>query len=313
VLTPVYGRVPPPPWPAFFRAKSQLHGIAIYGQDLIGLGQAVNLVLGLRHGRYKSNDRLDEAQDRTRFAGTAWQAGLTWQIGSGVSAYGGYNTGYNFEATSGARSAGGEPLVPETSGQAEIGFRLAQSRVKASASLFHIVRNNVLTADPLNPGFSIQTGRQRVSGLEIEGRWDAGGGVSVQAGYIHFASRIATSTNGDEGDPVADVPANQGNIFVAWAPPHFPGLSLRTGANYVGPRLFSNARVPIGPKLLASDVELPGYTVAQFGAGYTHAGLRIDATLTNAFDARYFVRGGPPQLVYAGEPRFFSVSISSQF
>jgi outer membrane receptor for ferric coprogen and ferric-rhodotorulic acid len=77
--------------------------------------------------------------------------------------------------------------------------------------------------------------------------------------------------------------------------------------------LFSNARVPIGPQLLASDVELPGYAVAQFGVGYAFNGVQMDASLTNAFDARYFVRGGPPQLVYAGEPRFFSVSISRKF
>lgn len=313
VLTPIYGRVSAPPWPAFFRASSELGSMAFYGQDLIGLGDAVNLVLGLRHGKYEAKNRFNAAQDRTRFTGTAWQAGLTWQLGGGVSAYGGYNTGYNFEATAGARSATGVPLAPETSGQAEIGLRLARSRVNGSASLFQIVRNNVLSADPLNPGFSLQTGRQRVSGLEVEGNWDAGNGVSVQAGYVHFASRVVTSTNGDEGNPVADVPANQANIFVAWSPARLPGLSLRAGANYVGPRLFSNARVPIGPGLLASDVELPGYTVAQFGVGFTFHGFRIDASLTNALDAQYFVRGGPPQLVYFGEPRFLTVSIGRKF
>lgn len=87
-------------------------------------------------------------------------------------------------------------------------------------------------------------------------------------------------------------------------------LSLRAGYNHRGRRLLSNVPVPIAPGLLASDVRLPAYDTVRFGIGLKIGSLDVAADLTNAFDKRYFVRGGQPQIVYPGEPRLLSVSVT---
>lgn len=312
VLKPVYGGVPGPPWPRVFQSNSKLRSIALYAQDVVRLG-AIHLVLGARHARFETITYLDDDRDRGHFDELAWQAGGTWAVIDGLSLFGGYNTGFDVESTAGARSASGRSFDPETSHQAELGLRLSHGSVRGSASVFRIARNNVLTPDPLDQGFSIQTGRQRVGGVEIEGRWQPVVALSLQGGFAHLAPKVVRSNNGDAGDRIADVARNQANIFVAFSPARQPGLTLRAGMNYVGARRLSNARVPIGPGLLASDVRLPDYVVTQFGLEYAVGRLRIDLSVTNAFDRRYFVHGGPPQLVYAGEPRTVELRIGHRF
>jgi HAE1 family hydrophobic/amphiphilic exporter-1 len=54
-------------------------------------------------------------------------------------------------------------------------------------------------------------------------------------------------------------------------------------------------------------------TLADIGVGLALKPFRIDATLSNLFDARYFTASGNGFAVYPGDPRTFSVRVSVGF
>jgi iron complex outermembrane recepter protein len=314
VLAPVYGRLAPPPWPTVFRINSRLESLAAYAQDVVTVSDALQLVLGIRYSTFDTLVRQNGAADESRFSALTWQAGATLKLGGGFSAFGGYNSGFDSEAVVGARSVTGEQFDPQESNQKELGLRYSASGLRFSASLFDLRRTNVLTVDPENPNFRVSAGTQRVRGFEVEGEWKPARDVAVQTGYAHLRGHITRSNNGDEGDRIADAPRHRANLSAQYTPAAFAErLTLRASYSYVGSRPFSNARVPIAPGLLASDVNLPAYDTVHVGTGLRFDRFRVDADLTNIFDRRYFVRNGPPQLVYPGEPRVLNVRLTANW
>jgi iron complex outermembrane receptor protein len=262
-LNPVYGITPVRPYAFGFDFESEIDGWALYLQDRIDLTDRWNVVAGVRRSdfetlsRFSADDRLftpDEVSG-TAFDTTTFQIGTTYRLDGGFSLFGGYATGFDIENVSATRDAAGNPLLPEESEQFEAGIRYAGKTLSGSLSAFDIRRTNVATPDPVNDGFSIQTGEVRVRGIELEGTFEPVKGLAIQGGYAFLDSEVLVSNNGDQGDDLADVPRHQGNIFLRWATP-VKGLELRGGANYVGERRFSNTRVAVFPGLLASDVQL---------------------------------------------------------
>ncbi|NNM76706.1 TonB-dependent receptor [Sphingomonas sp. ID1715] len=311
VIAPVYGTLAPPPYPTLFSVRTRLREQAGYIQDVATINDALELVFGLRYSSYDTLLRSFDDRDPSGFHALTWQAGGTFRLGGGVSLFGGYNTGFDVDAVVGSRSADGKQFDPQRSGQAELGLRVTASTFTASASLFDIRRTNVLTEDPLNPGFALQAGTQRVRGVEAEARWQPSPAWSLQGGYAHLRSRILRSNDGNMGEEIADVPRNRANLRVQFTPALLRGrLTLRSRVNHVGSRLLSNIGAPVAPGLLASDVRLSSYTIFGFGMGLDLGFARVDADLSNAFDRRYFVRGGAPQNLYPGEPRLFSVRVT---
>ena len=53
-----------------------------------------------------------------------------------------------------------------------------------------LTRRNVLSADPVNTGYSVAVGEQRRRGLEAELTQDLGGGWSLSGAYAYIASEV---------------------------------------------------------------------------------------------------------------------------
>ncbi|WP_066549120.1 MULTISPECIES: TonB-dependent receptor [unclassified Sphingomonas] len=319
-LNPAYGITPVRPYAFGVDFESEIDGWALYLQDRIDLTDRWNVVAGVRwsdfdtESRFSANDRVftpDEVSG-TRFDTTTFQIGTTYRVGGGFSLFGGYATGFDIENVSATRDAAGNPLDPEESEQVEAGIRYAGAGFSASLSAFDIRRTNVATPDPVNDGFSIQTGEVRVRGIELEGTVEPVTGLTLQGGYAFLDSEVLASNNGDQGDDLADVARHQANFFSRWKTP-VKGLELRGGGNYVGPRRFSNVRVPIFSGLLASEVRLPDYVTVDLGAAYSRGKTRFDMSLTNLFDARYFAREFNEFSVLPGEPFQASLRVTQAF
>ena len=184
--------------------------------------------------------------------------------------------------------------------------------MRGSLSLFQVRKTNALTADPVDPDFSIQTGEFRVRGVEIEGVWQPLGGLTIKGGYAYMDSKVTRSNNGDQGDDIADVPEHQANIFVSYAVPETK-LVVRGGVNYVGERRFSNGRVSVAPILLASDVRLPDYVTVDLGAAYSIGKTRLDLSVTNLFDEDYYTREFNDFSVFPGDPLAVNFRVSQSF
>lgn len=305
VRGPVYGFRSAAPTKAFaFDNFYNIDGHALYAQDQVALTDRWDVVGAIRHSwiEASSGDYGTKAADRPRTESTIWQLGTTYRLTDAVSIYAGYNTGFDVEGSAGARAANGEPLKPEESKQAEIGLRLRQGTFRGSIAAFQIERVNALTTDPLNPDFSINVGKQRVRGVEVEGEWQALPWWSISAGYAYLNSKITRSNDGDQGLPLGDVPKH---TVTARTSITIPGtaLTLRGGVNHIGSRLLVNG----------SAVRLPAYTIADIGAGYRFGAVTIDATVSNLFDKIYYTASGNAFAVMPGDPRSFSLRLGVNF
>lgn len=295
-----------------FLATAKLEGYAFYAQDQIALTDAWNVVAGIRHSNSDNDNIFATAFGSTTTAAklrnTSWQLGTTYALGSGVSLFGGYNTGYDLGAVTGNRKFDGKPFKPETSDQAEAGVRLTRKNVRVSVSAFQINRNNVGVPDPANIGFSLQDGQFRTRGIELEGEWSPLPGWWLQGGYAYLDATISkSSTPTFVGARIAETPAHTatGSTRVTVG-----RVELRAFGNYVGSRKMING----------GAVTLPEYLTFDFGAGTELGRLRIDATLTNVFDKTYYYSDnasryslGTENRVFPGEPRTLSLRVAYRF
>ena len=300
-LDPVYAfAVADPVFVFAFDKAYNIDGWAAYAQDVIDLTSDWNVVAGARWSQIRSFGSGVEADTTTN--SWTWQLGSTYKLGDGVSLYGGYNTGFDIESTAGSLSRDGSVFKPEESSQAELGLRYEQDGVRLSAALFQVLRSNVLTADPVDPDFSIQTGELRVQGIELEGSWQISPGLVIDGGYAWLDGEVTRSNNGDEGGAIGDVPEHSATLFVSWQVPD-TALEVHGGINYVSSRALVNA----------SAVELPGYTVASLGASYDFEAARLTINISNLFDEGYYTASGNALAVYPGDPRLVSVTLSRSF
>ncbi|WP_374411227.1 TonB-dependent receptor [Novosphingobium colocasiae] len=281
-----------------------VEGHALYAQDQVDLTDRWNLIGAVRHSWIDASDGdwKGATNNRAKTSTTIWQIGSTYQLTDAFSVYAGYNTGFDIESTGGARTRTGAPLQPEKSNQAELGLRFRTDVFRGSVSLFQIKRVNAVTADPVDPDFSINAGEQRVRGVEVEGEWNVTDWWQLNAGYAYLDGKVTRSNDGIVGKRIGDLPEHS---FTARTEVTVPGtpLALRGGVNHITNRVLVDG----------SDVILPSYTLADIGIGVDLNPVRIDATLSNLFDERYFTASGNAFAVYPGEPRTFSVRFGVGF
>jgi iron complex outermembrane receptor protein len=319
-LNPVYGPPLTGPFPFTNLHNRKIDSWAIYGQDRIDLTDRWNVILGARaswydyHRETAPNYTSPVTAFDNEFDHRTYQVGSTYKLGGGWSMFGGYATGYDIQATAAARSFDNTTFEPDKVTSVEVGARYVQGRFIGSASLFQIKRSNVLTSDPEHPGFSIQTGAVRSRGLEIEGTWAAGGGVSVQGGYAYTRGEVTSSNSGNQGFALADTPEHRANLFIRYDLPNLP-VQLRGGLNYVGSRPFSDtANVILAPGLLANNVTLPSYTTLDLGATYRFdRTARLDLFVVNVTDKTYFTRDFNDFSVIPGDPRQVILRLTMNF
>lgn len=310
-LHPVYGCGAPTSNFGFL-ADAKLKGYALYAQDQVLLTRAWNLVAGLRHSRSTNDNTFTTAffssSNSAKLRNTSWQLGTTYALGSGLSLFGGYNTGYDLGAVTGSRKFDGTPFVPETSDQAEVGVRLSRDALRASVSAFNVNRNKVGVPDPANFGFQLQDGQFRTRGFELEGEWSPLPGWWLQGGYAYLDATVSKSTDPALlGARLAETPTN---TFVASTRVALGPFEWRAAANYVGDRKMING----------GAVTLPHYFVVDLGLGYRVGAWRLDAALSNLLDETYYFSDnasryslGTEDRVLPGEPRTFSLRASYNF
>jgi iron complex outermembrane receptor protein len=280
-------------------------GHALYVQDQLALAPRWDVVASLRHSWLESwtSDAFAGVElDRSSVQTTTWQLGTTYALGGGLSAYGGYSTGFDVESSAGARSANGQPLRPEKSRQFEAGLRYSGPAAHGSAALFQIERVDALTTDPLNPDFTLNVGRQRVRGVELEGEWRPTPQVSVGAGYALLVGRITRSNDGDEGGPIGDVPRHTLTARAQYAVPG-TALAVRGGLARVSARALVNG----------SAVRLPGYTLLDLGGTHDFDTFTAGIFMANVTGERYYTASGNAFAVMPGDPRSVQLRLATRW
>jgi iron complex outermembrane receptor protein len=293
-MDPVYGATPITRPPIATRIDQDRSQVGLYAQDQVEWGNAV-FSLGGRYDWANTDTRTrtstsDNKVDQ-RDGKFTWRAGLVYNFDNGISPYAGYST--SFSPASGTDREG-NAFNPTTGEQFEVGVKYQPdgSNSFITLSAYHLTQDNVLSPDPLNTSFSVQTGQVRMRGVELEGKAELTDALSILASYAYTDSEI-TKANANaagvsnRGNRFAFVPRHQASLWLDYTlqtSTAWDGLSFGGGARYTGQTYGDNA----------NQFDIPSYTVFDAAVRYDFGkanpkleGLKASLNVSNLFDRKY--------------------------
>jgi iron complex outermembrane recepter protein len=320
IYNPLYGQAFPSLDPASGGfEKSGQDAFGAYLQDQMELPGNVHLLAGFRydqattfeHGTFFTADTRDTPPITPRF-------GILWQAVKPVSLYATYTE--NFGATPlGNTPAPGKLLPPESARQYEFGIKTEwlDQRLTVTASVYQLTKQNVPTADPSNPAYSVAIGEARSRGFELDvaGRITAGWRVIGGYSYIDCVTTQDNNTPSLAGLRFPDAPYNSASLWSTYEVQGGATRGLRFGAGVVYRDGEVNYESP--PPYTSYSVDrIPSYTVVNAMVSYTwHCGkTKIGAQLNvnNLFDRAYFASVNPGQ-AQPGQPHSLLGSLRLEF
>ncbi|WDS37403.1 catecholate siderophore receptor Fiu [Pseudoxanthomonas sp.] len=219
-----------------------------------------------------------------------WKLGAVYKVGNLVSLYTNYAIsqqppgGNNFTFSTSANSLDNPNLDPQKAKTAEIGtkWNLLDERLLLSAALFQTEVTNELVQDPADTAVYYQTGKKKVSGVELSMVGKLTDNWAVTAGYTTMNTKV------EEGAAVTSDGSNNltytpDDAFTGWSTYRLPfGLTLGGGVRYSG-RMHRGTDGAVGTPTYTKS-----YTVWDAVATYTvndHLDLRLNGY--NLFDKDY--------------------------
>jgi iron complex outermembrane recepter protein len=128
-----------------------------------------------------------------------------------------------------------------------------------TVAAFTMDESNVLTADPANPLFDIQTAQETNKGLEFEARGSLNEQISIIGSYTYEDARIAGGSP-FAGNRAPQIPMNQAALWTdyTWHTGMLSGFGLGGGARYTGNNYGDSA----------NTIYIPSYTLFDAGLHY---------------------------------------------
>ncbi|MCR0985180.1 TonB-dependent siderophore receptor [Roseomonas populi] len=297
-------------FPPFSSYSSQRQNqMGVYLQDQIKYDR-LTLLLG---GRLDWSDTTTENKNlttqtlasRTRSTASAatGRAGAVYRFDNGIAPYASYSE--SFEPQAGTDRLG-SPFRPTTGRQYEVGIRYQPTgtNLLLSAAAFDLLRENVLTTDPVNPGFSVQQGETRSRGLEFEAKATLMAGLSFTANYsytdVEFSKTrnttvidlgfFPTRTGGTvalQGKTPWGVPTHLASGWVDYTfqeGNRLAGLGVGGGVRYIGSSWGDDANTFKVPDATLLDLSVR-YDLGQLTR--TFQGATASVNISNLADTRY--------------------------
>jgi iron complex outermembrane receptor protein len=280
LASPVYTLVFASQTPVNYIEDDHYKTLAGYVQDQATYGR-LHLSAALRYTqlRFLETSNYGVANDAT-YNHVSPRVGATFNVASGVALYAGFATAFR-----GAFAfAGLLPPKPESSTNIEGGIKLALPKpgLSGTIAVFDQTHNNVATADPANPGFSIQTGQQRAKGAEADLTWEPTRAFSMLANYAYTEAAVTRDNAIPVGNVLARVPRNSGRVAVRYRVLNGAAEGLSFGAGVTG---FSARQ-----DTLPNTISTPGYAAIDtqasydFGRRYTIEGSAVNLADRHTYD-----------------------------
>jgi iron complex outermembrane recepter protein len=278
----------------------------LYVQNQITLQENLKLLLGGRFD-FSENRRIDRlANTESSQSNTAFspRVGIVYQPIEPISLYASY--GRSFNPLTG-RAFSGEFLLPERGTQYEVGVKAdITSRLTANLALYDLTRSNVTTSDPDNPGFSVQSGKQRSRGIELDVSGEIMPGWNIIAGYAYTDARILEDNDIPVGNRLFNAPEHAVNLWTTYRIQSGAarGLGFGLGLYYIGDRPIDNA----------NTVNLPGFVRTDAAIFYERDQFRAALNIRNLFDVENYVSNyGSSDFVHIGTPFTIQGTLSWRF
>ncbi|BAC89850.1 ferrichrome-iron receptor [Gloeobacter violaceus PCC 7421] len=277
-----------------------------YIQDQIAFSDNLKLLLG---GRFDSFDYQDDYRDDSfnslaRAQAFSPRVGLVWQPIAPVSLFATYNRSFLPQF---GLNPSGTAFLPERGTLYEAGVKaeLAEGRLFSTLSIYRLEKDNVLTADPFNPRFSIQVGQQSGSGVDFDIAGEILTGWNVIASWAYSDARITRDNTFAVNNRLPNAPFHTASLWTTYRLREgaLSGFGVGAGLFYVGERAGD----------LDNTFAIPGYTRADAAVYYERERWRAAVNFKNLFNVRYFEGVQSDTRIYVGTPFTVQGTLSYQF
>lgn len=279
--------------PLLFRqnyyGRSSIDDFGFYAQDQIKLGSHLILTLSERYdlGSTRDADKVSavsNAQTNRAFTG---RAGLTYVTDIGLAPYVSYSESFLPQA---GATFSGTPFRPSTGTQYEAGIKYQPAGFQSYITLagFQLTQQNVLTTDPRNPDFSVETGEIRSRGVEVEVKANIAKGLNVIASASHVNPIVTKSNDTPIGKRPTDAVRDLASLWVdqSFEDGRLRGLRVAAGVRYVGPNFGDDANTERVPGYKLFDAALR-YRLGELSNKLEGWNLSVNAT--NIANTRYII------------------------
>jgi iron complex outermembrane receptor protein len=262
--------------------------IALYLQNLIEITPNLKFLAGGRFDWVNSYDRYTDDPDlNTKNSDSEFspRLGIVYQPTDTTSIYASWTNSFNPQYF--GRNRNNEPFKPETSEQFEIGIKqnFLDNRLSATLAFFEITKNNVLTPDPVDTDFSVQTGEQKSRGVELDVVGEISPGWKIIATYAYTDASVSKDNNSDLlNDQLVGVPYHSASLWTTYEfqQGNVQGLGLGLGLVYAGKREAS----------LPNQIKIPSFLRTDASVFYKKNNWRAALNFKNLLDTKYYESQG---------------------
>ncbi|MGI2170931.1 TonB-dependent siderophore receptor [Shewanella sp. MF05960] len=316
IFQPVYSNIQPDVSP-LYQKQEQQQAWGTYIQDQMDLTDKWKLQLGLRFDAYDQqiDDAVTQIASSQSDQRVSPKIGLVYVYSDELSVYSVYSEGYL--PVSGTDYAG-SAFAPEESTSVEAGIKfMTQWRqdmpLTGTVAIFDAKKSNILTADPVNVGFSATLGEAKSTGVEVDLDADLTDNLTAKLSYAYLDTRTVNEVINPDwgvmvsaGSRLVNVPKHTASVIIKQDLSVF-NIDGNAGINwrYVDSRLGD----AVDPEFQLSAYQLVGLFVNSRLDNNINLGLAIE----NLFDEHYIANSYSALWAVPGEPRSVKVSVSYEF
>lgn len=291
------------------RINRRMNTYAAYISDAFNITDQLILSAGIRVDKYAPDDQGTFAV----YKQTAWSPkfGLVYEVVKDqVSLFANYLNGFSNNQPQ--TTAAGESIdyKPTQTNQSELGvkFELLNGLLNGNVSYYHIIKNNILRADPnstdANPLPNLQDDKIKAHGVDFEMTINPMPGLNIMTGYSYSDIKYQIT---NEGKRMEFAPKQTGLLWASYRftkNSSFDGFGIGMGGNYSGD-YFVNA---------TNTFAMPSYTVVNASVFYDKPRYRISLKANNISNEDYWVgAGGNGNPVRPQNPRQYLAQILFKF
>lgn len=315
VLAPVYGQAQPQPLPNTDTHEEQRNA-SLYVQDAISIGDKWRVLAGVRHDRNDQelrNQRSGVTTTQRPGASTprlavSYLPNAHWTLFA--------NAGKSFRPNNGV-DALAAPFSPERGEALELGAKWENQAhtLGATFALYQIVKQNVLTSDPSNPGFSIAAGKVRSRGMDLDLSGQLSRAWRINASLSYIDAEVLRDNTLAVGDRLLNIPRANASVLLVYEGVLDGGRKFGIGGGVTGTgdrlgEVRTRAQANSGTRAFV----LPGYGIGKL-VGYWQLTprTRVSLDVDNLFDKTYYTNSFQSTWVSPGNLRTATLGLQAKF
>lgn len=286
---PIYGNFEAPDLSDLDPSTKKFKYFGITLQDQIKVTDALSVAAALRYDRVQqqvttAKPEENARQQRETYSNVSPTIGAMWDIGGGVKPYISYSESFLIDNSYSNRKADGSLLKPEKGKQTELGvkWQSADKRVLLTGGVFNIAINNRVIEDPNNEGYSIQGGKQKANGVELESAFNLKT-WNLIAQYTYVKNQFKRPfTNAEEITDVQflGVPKHSASFWATYRFSDFGLPNLRAGAGVI-------YKGKAGDGSNVTRDEVPSVVTGDMMASYEVDNVTFALNVNNVADKKY--------------------------